>query len=233
MTATGAEEAEHRPGRRVHWLELFFDLVLVAYIGQVAHTMHGEPTWLDAVGFFGLLAAAWWVWVNGTITMNLFGSRITPSIWIAVTVAMMSVGLMAVSVPDAFTDRAAAFAIGNAVIRLVWAIPWFVQGRASGVPFWRPVLYCIVPAGLWLLSAAVEPPLQFVLWAIAISIEVVLLGFLSAQSAWLRGALDLDHLIERVGLLVVIVFGESILSIIADLDAHWAPLPALTAVWGF
>ncbi|WP_314502416.1 low temperature requirement protein A [uncultured Microbacterium sp.] len=230
---TAAESTEHRPGRRVHWLELFFDLVLVAYIGQVAHTMHGDPTWVDALGFFALLAAAWWAWVNATVTMNLFGARITPSIWIAVTIAMMSVGVMAAAVPGAFTDRAAAFAIGNAVIRLVWAIPWFAKRRITGIPWWRPVLYCLIPASLWLVSAAVAPPWQFALWAIAIAIEVVLLGFLGGQAGWLRENIDIDHIVERVGLLVVIVFGESILAIIAELDAHWAPAPAVTAVLAF
>jgi low temperature requirement protein LtrA len=229
----GGEESAPRSGRRVHWLELFFDLVLVAYIGQVAHTMHGDPTWIDALGFFALLAAAWWAWVNATVTMNLFGSRITPSIWVAVTIAMMAVGVMAASVPGAFTDRAAAFAIGNAVIRLVWAIPWFAKRRITGIPWWRPVLYCLVPAVLWLVSAVMAPPWQFVVWGIAIAIEVVLLGFLGAQAGWLRANLDVDHLIERVGLLVVIVFGESILSIIAELDIHWAIVPGVTAVFGF
>jgi low temperature requirement protein LtrA len=77
------------------------------------------------------------------------------------------------------------------------------------------------------------PPWQFVVWGIAIAIEVVLLGFLGAQAGWLRANLDVDHLIERVGLLVVIVFGESILSIIAELDIHWAIVPGVTAVFGF
>ena len=54
---------------------------------------------------------------------------------------------------------------------------------------------------------------------VAVAIEVVLLSFLGGQRTWLRQALDVDHLIERVGLLVVIVFGESILAIIAELDA--------------
>jgi low temperature requirement protein LtrA len=145
----------------------------------------------------------------------------------------MAVGVMAASVPGAFTDRAAAFAIGNAVIRIVWAIPWFAKRSITGIPWWRPVMYSLVPAALWLVSAAIAPPWQYVLWAVAIAIEIVLLGFLSAQQGWLRATLDVDHLIERVGLLVVIVFGESILAIIAELDAHWAPAPGVTAVLGF
>ena len=86
-----AETETRQPGRRVHWLELFFDLVLVAYIGQIAHTMHGDPSWTDAAVFFALLATAWWAWVNAMVSMNIFGARVTPVIWVAVTVAMISI----------------------------------------------------------------------------------------------------------------------------------------------
>ena len=229
----GGADAPHRPGRRVHWLELFFDLVMVAYIGQIAHTMHGDPSWAAGVIFFAFLAAAWWAWVNATVTMNLFGVRITPSIWVAVTIGMIAIGVMAAAVPEALTDRAGAFAIGNAVIRLVWAWPWLTKRRITGVPWWRPVLYSLVPAALWVVSVWVPPPWQYALWVAAVAIEVVLLTFLGGQRNWLRQALDVDHLIERVGLLVVIVFGESILAIIAELDAHWTALSGVTAVLGF
>ncbi|SFS04624.1 Low temperature requirement protein LtrA [Microbacterium sp. cf046] len=226
-------EDEHRPGRRVHWLELFFDLVMVAYIGQIAHTMHGDPGWADGFIFFALLAAAWWAWVNATVTMNLFGARVTPSIWVAVTIGMIAIGVMAAAVPEALTDRAAAFAIGNAVVRLVWGWPWLTKRRLTGVPWWRPVLYCLVPAALWVISVWVPAPWQYLVWGFAVAIEIVLLSFLGGQRTWLRQALDVDHLIERVGLLVVIVFGESILAIIAELDAHWTLLSGIAAVLGF
>lgn len=217
----------------MHWLELFFDLVMVAYIGQIAHTMHGDPGWLQAGAFFALLAAAWWAWVNASLTMNLFGARVTPMIWVSVTVAMLAIGLMAASVPEAFGERAAAFAIGNAIIRLVWAVPWIMKRRMTGTPWWRPLLYSIVPAGLWVISIWVPAPAQYLLWVVAIAIEVVLLVTVGAQSAWLRANLDVEHIIERVFLLIVIVFGESILSIIAELDAHWTALPGVTAGLGF
>ncbi|HOY81815.1 MAG TPA: low temperature requirement protein A [Rhodoglobus sp.] len=222
-----------RSGRRVHWLELFFDLVMVAYIGQIAHTMHGDPSWLDAVAFTAFLAAAWWAWVNAMVTMNLFGARITPSLVVGVTIAMIAIGVMAAAVPEALGDRAAAFAVGNAVIRLVWALPWFTKRRLVGVPWWRPVLYSVVPAVLWLVSIWIAPPWQYLLWAFAVAIEIVLLSFMGGQRAWLRDALDVDHLVERVGLLVVIVFGESILTVITELDGHWTIVSGLIAVIGF
>ena len=220
-------------GRRVHWLELFFDLVMVVYIGQIAHRMHGAPGWLDALAFFVLLAAAWWAWVNATLTMNLFGARVTPTVWVAVTIAMASIGLMAAAVPEAFGDRAAAFAVGNAVIRLIWMLPWLIKRREIGYPWWRPVLYNVVPATLWLVSIAVPTPWRFVLWGAAVAIEILLLSGIERRSAWLRRMIDLDHALERVGLLVVIVFGESVLSIIGELTEHWAPASAATAGLAF
>lgn len=222
-----------RSGRRVHWLELFFDLVMVAYIGQIAHTMHGDPSLIDAVAFTAFLAATWWAWVNAMVTMNLFGARITPSLVLGVTIAMIAIGVMAAAVPEALGDRAAAFAVGNAVIRLVWALPWFTKRRLVGVPWWRPVLYSVVPAVLWLVSIWIAPPWQYLLWAFAVAIEIVLLSFMGGQRAWLREALDVDHLVERVGLLVVIVFGESILTVITELDGHWTIVSGLIAVIGF
>lgn len=220
-------------GRRVHWLELFFDLVMVAYIGQVAHGMHGDPGWAEALVFLVLFAAAWWAWVNMTLTLNLFGARVTPLLWAGVTVAMIAIGVMAAAVPEALTERAWAFAVANAVIRLIWMVPWVAMTRESGVPLWRPIVYSGLPAALWLVSAVVPPPAQYVLWVVAIAVEVVLLANLGAQETWLRGTLDVDHLLERVSLLVVIVFGESILVTILELDAHWTLVSGVSAVLAF
>jgi len=226
-------EAPVRTTRRVHWLELFFDLVMVAFIGQVAHTMHGDPSLMDGVAFVGFLAAAWWVWANATITLNLFGARITPWIWIGVTVVMIAVGVMAAAIPEALGERADAFALANAVIRLVWVAPWLLNRRTSGQPWWRSTIYTGVPVLLWSLSTLVEPPWQVAMWVAAVAIEIGLLSSLRGQQTWLNETLDVNHLAERVGLFVVIVFGESILTIIAELDAHWMSPSGVTAVLGF
>ena len=195
--------------------------------------MHGDPSWSDAVAFFAFLAAAWWAWVNATVTMNLFGVRITPSIWVTVSVAMVALGVMAAAVPEALGDRAAAFAVGNAAIRVVWAVPWFRSRRTSGQPWWQPTLYSVVPAMLWLVSIGVNPPWQYIFWAVAVAIEIALLSFLGARREWLSQTLNVEHLAERVGLLLVIVFGESILTIISELDAHWTAPSGLAAFLSF
>lgn len=183
--------------------------------------------------FFAFLAAAWWAWVNATITMNLFGTRITPSIWLTVTIAMVALGAMATAVPDALGDRAAIFALGNAVIRVVWAVPWLMSRRTSGQPWWQPLLYSVLPASIWIVSIWIAQPWQYVLWAVAVAIEIVQLSFLGRRRKWLNQAFDVEHLSERVGLLIVIVFGESILTIIAELNDHWTAVSGLAALLSF
>jgi low temperature requirement protein LtrA len=221
-------------GRRAHWLELFFDLVMVAYVSQIAHTLHGDPTFTQGLTFFALLAVAWWAWVNATLTMNLFGARVTPMIWVTVSLGMIALGVMAASVAEATAERAAAFALGNAVIRAVWVVPWLRGRRVTGAPWWRPILYSVLPASLWLVSIFVAPPWQYVLWAAAVAIEVVILSFIGrSKQTSLNEALDVEHLSECVGLLVVIVFGESILTIISELDSHWSVASAFTGLLGF
>jgi low temperature requirement protein LtrA len=38
-----APAEQQGPGRRVDWIELFFDLAMVAFITQLARGLHGAP----------------------------------------------------------------------------------------------------------------------------------------------------------------------------------------------
>lgn len=232
--AAGAEsESTARTPRRANWLELFFDLVMVAFVGQLALGVHGDPHPLQFLTFAVLFFPAWWAWVNVMLTLNLFGERVTGKIWLMVSVAMFAVGMMAAASIGGLGDRAWAYALGNAILRLMLFFAWWTQGRRNGVAWYRPVLYCGVTAVLWAVSAVVPPPGRYLLWAIAIGIEVVLLAFLGRESSWLRQALNIDHVTERVGLFVVIVFGESVLAVFAEWSASWSVASGLTALLAF
>lgn len=59
--------------RRVSFLELFFDLVFVVVISQLAHRLAEHPSW-SGVGWFVLLFYAVWAsWLNGTSTTTSTG----------------------------------------------------------------------------------------------------------------------------------------------------------------
>jgi low temperature requirement protein LtrA len=50
--------------RHATWLELFFDLVFVISIAEVAHTLEDYHTLADFLGTAGLFVAVWWAWVG-------------------------------------------------------------------------------------------------------------------------------------------------------------------------
>jgi len=65
MTAIEEDQAVAEE-RHASWLELFFDLLFVAIVAQLAHGLVGHATGLRVLQVGGLFFAAWWVWVSFT-----------------------------------------------------------------------------------------------------------------------------------------------------------------------
>lgn len=226
------ETAIDRDPSRVHWMELFFDLIFVALVGQLAHNLHEHPTMANLLLFVALFASVWWAWVNLTFAVNVMSWLTRRQLAVVMLLAMFALGAIAVAAPEATSERAWLFAAGNAALRLVLLALWLSQswanGRASRV---RVFAYNGFTAVIWFASIWVPAPWTFVLWALAIVLEVTLL--ISTTASWagnVLGRLNVEHLSERFGLLVVIVLGESVLSIVGVLNDTFTLESGVTAL---
>ncbi len=213
-------------------MELFFDLVFVVFIGQLAHGLHGEPGWQQLAAFLFIFAIGWWAWVNVTATVNVLPELSVRRLAVTMLLGMIAVGAMAVAAPEALGDRAWIFAFGSAGLRLILLPLWFLRARRERQPLWRPVVYNGVTAALWIGSAFVPQPAQFVVWTVAVGTEIALLTVRRRTEAPLADALDIPHLAERLGLFVIIAMGESVFSVIQALSQHWMITAGLTALLG-
>ncbi|MDR6905773.1 low temperature requirement protein LtrA [Agromyces sp. 3263] len=227
--------AVDRDPSRAHWMELFFDLIFVALVGQLAHGLHEEPTVANLLLFVALFASVWWSWVNLTFAVNIMPWLTRRQLAFVMLAAMFALGAIAVAAPEATTERAWLFAAGNAALRIVLLALWISQSWATGgtASRIRVLAYNGVTAAIWLASIWVPQPWNFLLWGAAIVIEVVLL--VTSSASWadrVIANLNVEHLAERFGLLVVIVLGESVLSIVAALDEAWTIEAGLTAALG-
>ncbi|MEV8183457.1 low temperature requirement protein A [Specibacter sp. NPDC078692] len=231
--------APHRPPARepgrVHWMELFFDLVFVAFVGQLAHGIHGDPGWPEFGTYLLLFFPAWWAWVNIVSVINLLPSLTSRQLGIAMLLAMAATGLMAASAHEAFGDRAWAFSLANCALRVLLLLLWLYQHRQmSTVPSWRIWIYNGGTAALWLIAVFLPFQAAVILWALSITIEVGMVAIssrLGTQSG--LAGINVEHAAERLGLFVIIVLGESVLTIVTEISQDWAPGPGLAASLGF
>lgn len=216
-------------------MELFFDLVFVAFVGQLAHGIHGNPGWAEYGTFVLLFFPAWWAWVNIVSVVNLLPGLSSRGLGVAMLAGMAAAGLMAAAAPEAFGARAWAFSLANAAMRVVLLVLWLYQHRqnSAGAPL-RIWLYNGGTAALWLLAAVLPLHGAIFLWAAAITVEVamVLLGARLWPERGISG-INIEHASERLGLFVVIVLGESIFTIVSELSSDWGRGGGLAAALGF
>ncbi|MGO4534446.1 low temperature requirement protein A [Leifsonia sp. 2MCAF36] len=227
-------ELSDRDPSRAHWMELFFDLIFVALVGQLAHGLHVHPGFGSLAIFLVLFASVWWSWVNLTFVIDVSPGLTVRGLSVVMLSAMLAIGAMAVAAPEAVGERAWLFAAGNALLRLILLAVWirrsWSDGRASRV---RLLVYNGVTALLWIVSIFLPEPAGYLLWAVAVALEVVLLTTTAARwSAAAFGRLNVEHLSERFGLLVIIVLGESVLTVVAAVSGTWTAAAAVTGVLG-
>jgi low temperature requirement protein LtrA len=220
--------------RHATWLELFFDLVFVISIAEVVHSLEDYRSLGDFLGTAGLFVAVWWAWVGYTVYADRFDTD--DLLHRALVLAgMLAVIAMALSVHDALHGGAAQFALSFVAVRgIVLLLNARARRHAAAA---RPLLnlYLVafsIGASLWLVSVFVPEPARYVLWGVALLIELSAPWVGRHQIA--RAPIHASHLVERFGLFTLIVLGESVISVAQGAaDVDWTAATVAAAVGGF
>src|SRR5262245_57493082 len=104
--------------QRATWLELFFDLVFVFAVTQLSHTLLEDLSLRGAAQTLFLLLVVWWAWIYTTWMTNWFDPDSVP-VRCVLLVGMLASLVMSIAVPDAFGERALAFAGGYVGLQLI------------------------------------------------------------------------------------------------------------------
>jgi low temperature requirement protein LtrA len=220
--------------RRATWLELFFDLVFVAAVGQLAMALSAEPTTARFFEFLGLFVPVWWAWMGFTFYANRFDTD-DLVYRLLLLVAMFGVAVLATTIPSVFDGATRGFPLAYVAVRLVLIA---LYARASRhVPEARALVRVFLGTFsfavlIWFASLAFDAPWAYVLWGVALALE------LSAPiRAWRflpDAPIDRRHLPERFGLLTLIVLGESVLAVVLGVSkVSWDAGSAGAALTGF
>ena len=217
--------------RKVTWLELFFDLIFVAAVAQVAEPLHHHYTAGELLRLAPLLTLIWWAWTGHSFFATRFDTD-DPIQRVLTLVQMFVVAVMAANAKDALDSRSSAgFAAAYAAVRLLLVAQY---ARVRQVPAARGLATRYVAghggaAAIWLLSSMVPVPTRFWLWGLAFVIDL--------GTPWLavRHSVDVPHnehhLPERFGLFTIILFGEAIVAVMIGMESQetWPIEAALSA----
>jgi low temperature requirement protein LtrA len=213
----------------VTFLELFFDLVFVVVVAQLAHRLAEHPSWSGVGWFVFLFYAVWSSWSNGTLYHDLHGTD-DISVRVFTFAQMLTVAVMGAFVGDIPGDGSSGFAFAYAANNVLLTIMWFRTGlhdpshRPASVPYSVAYLFS---ATLFVFSTTINEPGRYWLWGLGLVSEVT--GLVTAFRRWTPPASQAGDaviattpsLIERMGLFVIIVLGEVIVGAIngmADLQ---------------
>lgn len=235
MEATLKYHDEHR---HATWLELFFDLVFVAAIGVIthhlAHVHDGHIPTKDLLLFPLEFIPLWWIWATHTLFANRFdtdgkGHRIA-SLTIMMLIVTMS-GFLGASL----STGATAFIGFYMATRLVLAGLFFAaRDRHDGAGGYARAMTALILLGIAISGASLvlDGATQQMVFSAGIVIEMVAAAIIGTKSTDVP--VHREHLVERIGLLSIILLGESVISMVAGLrDIEWTPWSIGAAVTGF
>ncbi|MBV9845075.1 MAG: low temperature requirement protein A [Kutzneria sp.] len=146
---------------RVSTLELFFDLVFVFTITQLAAVLSHQPNLVGLAKMALLLGVIWWMyggyaWLTNTVPPNRTPVRVL------LVLAMIAYLVLALSVPRAFDEDGWVFAGAYLVIIAVHAGLFVAQGGG----FNRALAGNLVIPVLLLVAAAVPGPVRWACWVL-------------------------------------------------------------------
>lgn len=221
--------------RVVSFLELFYDLVFVVLVAQVAHTLAVNVTGVGVFDFATVFMMIWVAWLNGSLYQDLHGGNDGPS-RLFIFGQMAFLVLLAVYAGHATTDDGAQFAVVYALLLAFMGFQWWRVRRVDRDESDRRTV-SLYATQLWVVAALMVTTIwvpdgaRTWMWLVLISLWILstYLQFQAASRRGVRAATEAAS--ERFGLLVILVLGEVVVGAVNGLiEADRTPLAIVTGV---
>jgi low temperature requirement protein LtrA len=211
----GEEASEER---HATWFELYFDLVFAAAFAELATALTKDPSAASFARFIGLFLLVQWAWAGFTFYANRFDTD-DVLYRLAKATAAAAIAALAIEIPRVMANEGGtvAFAAAFSVVRGL-LVSLYVRARRHVRGEGRKLVNTFLTTfsfttGLWVLSIFVPAPYRFILWGLALVVDLSVLPY-----AWgtLEGPrIAVSHLTERFGTFFIVVLGESVVSVVA------------------
>jgi low temperature requirement protein LtrA len=209
--------------RSVSPLELFYDLVFVVFVSEIARTLAEDVSARGMLDFGVLFGLVWVAWFNGTQFHELHGredGRGRSFIFLQMGI----LAVVAVYAPHATGGDGDSFAWAYAVLLAVQAYQWWSVLRIDEERY-RPVAVRYLVAmcagiALIVVSALVaDDDVRLALWALLVA-GAIGLGLARSLTTPMSdfGLVVTGSMVERFGLFVIIVLGEVVVGVVSGMS---------------
>ena len=219
--------------RSATWLELFFDLIFVVAIAQLAHNFHEDFSFLGLAKLAILFVPVWWCWIGATFYDTRFDND--GLVDRLITLMQMAIAAsIAANIHHGLGRSSIGFALSYMAFRGVLICQYLHAGyhvkEARPLTSWYAVGFTISLL-FWLASVFVPIPWRFVLWGLGLIIDFA--APLTAGKRVVEVPPDMAHTTERIGLFTIIVLGESIVAVVGGVsEIEWTPMSVAIALLG-
>jgi low temperature requirement protein LtrA len=233
-----ADVVARQTGGPVGWLELFYDLVFVAAVVTYSDAISFEPD----IGRIGAVdaafAATWLIWLATTLHSNRY--RDDGAVHRALVLAqMLLLTVNALAVGDGFDAHPELISVTYALLALDVAVMYAraAHGHDEHARLARVRRNQYLAAAMPIVIAAFVPDgPRVALWLVGLALLVwPTLGFRFGTLGRVP-TFDEHHFVERLGLLTIIVCGESFVKVsllAADGSLDGIDLAVLVTMFGF
>ncbi len=199
----------------VSWLELFYDLVMVAAIIVFSHGVSVDPTTHNVLKTIAIFCVLWWVWLITTLLVNVDPTMNTVRRGLLFA-QMLTMVLLIIVGSHTETEWRDPLSSMIGVLLLLVAVLHEVTRRT------RPELSAfavprrnafVVAAALAALSGLVPALGVAIMWGVIAVLLVVPVLVDRFDQGIDRPASNLEHLAERLAALTTIVLGESFIRV--------------------
>jgi low temperature requirement protein LtrA len=211
--------------KKVTWLELFYDLLFVAAVSKASHVLvhvHDGSIPIEYLTKFVLIfVPIWWAWVGQSLFVNRFGQD-TISHRIFLILQLFFALIMTASLSVDFDVYYLSFLIGYIGLRAMTALQYLsiqkkveshrrATARYLGSRFW-------IGLAISALSLFFDSWMRYAVLYAGIMVDILLP--IVGRQYLVKTPIHTHHLLERFSLFTLILLGESIISILAVLQAN-------------
>ena len=203
------DEPESDEVVRVSTLELFSDLVFVFAVTQLTTVLVNDRTWVGVGHVLLLFGMIWWIY-GGYIWLTNAVRPDRPIRKLLLLGAMIGFLMMGLAIPRAFQGDGVVFGIGYLLVVVIHT-GLFTQAASARTfaGIIRVAPFNLTSAVLLIVAGSLSGATETVLWVVALAIQI-LSPFVTGTEGF---RIEPSHFVERYGLLVLIVLGESIVAV--------------------